>query len=349
MSYGLDLSDCRFITDHQGNRLRAEIPYTMFSMLVEFRNAALRAQTERTENRTRPGDYRASLVVGPSAQPDTASEPPRPDQPFTAQQHPPQVPKGKPHSVARQQAEAMFAPAAPVSAPINEPASDAAVEVTGEPSKSTGKHRVQVFFPRVFRVPIPDEVARLIDEGIYFLRAWRLYRQYSVSDAAELLKLSGSAIACHERGYNVPDERTLQKFADIYDCTLEQLTVKKKTNTRPPHEIKAEPVKSSAAPIDTQYPDAVMGYMLDGKAPLTAWRLYRRMSLHQVAESYGSTVSNIEQLEKRESLREKTREKLASVLGCKPVQLLRPDGFEPSNAGPLRNPAREVGAQAVAA
>lgn len=57
MSYGLDFSDYRFLTDHKGNKLRADIPYAMFSMLIECRQAALAAQTRQIEeavNRAAP-------------------------------------------------------------------------------------------------------------------------------------------------------------------------------------------------------------------------------------------------------------------------------------------------------
>lgn len=70
-----------------------------------------------------------------------------------------------------------------------------------------------------------------------------------------------------------------------------------------------------------------MGHVLEGKSPLTAWRLYKRMTIQQLARACGSGQDNIRQLEERTNMREGTRRKLADVLQCKPVQLLLPAGF----------------------
>jgi len=70
MSYGLDFTEVRYETDHAGNRLKATIPYTMFSALTEFWVAARRAQTAKVEATTRPGQFKGSLQAMQLPTPD---------------------------------------------------------------------------------------------------------------------------------------------------------------------------------------------------------------------------------------------------------------------------------------
>ncbi|KVH51149.1 hypothetical protein WJ39_08280 [Burkholderia diffusa] len=171
-------------------------------------------------------------------------------------------------------------------------------------------------------------MAALIRQGVYFLRAWRTYRQLTIADVAELMKVSPSNVGTHELGYSIPSKPTLARFADIYDCSLEQLTARADSDSEPSPTQSESRDRQSYAPAETDYPDVVMGHLLDGKSPLTAWRLYKRMTIQQLAKAYGSGQDNIRQLEERTNMREGTRRKLAEVLHCKPVQLLLPAGFE---------------------
>src|SRR5579864_802861 len=61
MYYGLDFSEVRYETDHTGNKLKATIPYPMFSALIEFWREARRAQTASLETKSRPGQFKGSL------------------------------------------------------------------------------------------------------------------------------------------------------------------------------------------------------------------------------------------------------------------------------------------------
>ncbi|QUO23811.1 helix-turn-helix domain-containing protein [Burkholderia cenocepacia] len=310
MSYGLDLSDCRFVTDHKGNRLRADVPYHVFSMLVEFRQAALRSQTERVENATRPGMYRAALgaAVTPEHQPAVAST------------------SNRFKSSKRSQLEALFEPAAPIApiAPIVEPAP------VPTPAPAPRKNaRTRVYFPREFREAIPEPVAHAIGNGTYFLRAWREYRQLSKYEAAELAGLSADTILWHEQGYSIPGNDTLKRFADIYDCAFEQLLPKEKSDVAPVKmAAPPEAPKMKFAPIDTDYPDAVLAHIVSGKSPITAWRLHRHMTLKDLADAYGTSKYNLQKMEDSLNLRGKTLEKFCGIFHCQMNQLYRPEGLQ---------------------
>ncbi|QUN44716.1 helix-turn-helix domain-containing protein [Burkholderia cenocepacia] len=315
MSYGLDLSDCRFVTDHKGNRLRADVPYHVFSMLVEFRQAALRSQTERVENATRPGMYRAALgaAVTTEQQPAVTSTPSR----FK--------------SSKRSQLEALFEPAVPIVPVV--PIVEAAPVPTPTPAPSPRKNaRTRVYFPREFRESIPEPVAHAIGNGTYFLRAWREYRQLSKYEAAELAGLSADTILWHEQGYSIPGNDTLKRFADIYDCALDQLLPKDKSDVAPTMKVtKAvtpEAPKMKFAPVDTDYPDAVLAHIVSGKSPITAWRLHRHMTLKDLAEAYGTSKYNLQKMEDSLNLRGKTLEKFCGIFHCQMNQLYRPEGLQ---------------------
>jgi transcriptional regulator with XRE-family HTH domain len=54
-----------------------------------------------------------------------------------------------------------------------------------------------------------------------------------------------------------------------------------------------------------------------------AWRIWRGLSQHDVAQQLGTTQSAISQLERIESKpQKKTRERLAKLYGCRPGQLI---------------------------
>jgi hypothetical protein len=78
MSDGLDFTEVRYETDHAGNRLKATIPYAMFSALTEFWIAARRAQTAKIEATAKPGQYKGALSSIASGDEPPAVEPPAP-------------------------------------------------------------------------------------------------------------------------------------------------------------------------------------------------------------------------------------------------------------------------------
>ncbi|MBB5406548.1 transcriptional regulator with XRE-family HTH domain [Paraburkholderia sp. HC6.4b] len=333
MNYGFDLSSCQFITDHEGKRLRVEMPIWLFDQFVELRNAALRAQATALEEKTPRGAYRSSLA-GLTGVPDVAVSV---DAPFR-----PTLPEPR---TKRERAERLFltpeerlmqeATRAVEFPTVSETSSGApAVSCQEEPASLTPRRpaKQQVFFPRVFVEPIPDEVARLIEQGNYNLRAWRLYRDLTPVEAAELAGLSRGTVLWHERGYNVPSVETLKRFADVYDCTTGQLTPQPDSCTKPYQSVPAPKGHvAQFAPDDTEYPDAVMAHLIDGRSPITAWRMYRRMTIDQCAKAFGCTSKTFKGMEALPVLRERTRKTLALVLSCKPVQLLRPRGLEIEN------------------
>jgi DNA-binding Xre family transcriptional regulator len=83
------------------------------------------------------------------------------------------------------------------------------------------------------------------------------------------------------------------------------------------------------APADTDYPDSVLHSLIEGKSPMLAWRLHRRMTLTQLAEKYGTKAANLKKMESGR-LRKQTIEKLARIFHCTPEQLLVPEGLEVS-------------------
>jgi len=288
-------------------------------MLIEFRQAAPRAQTQHTENSTRPGIYKGSLINVSEA----ATESPPP----TAVPAIPQHGRAGRQSESRQRLEALFDNAPLAKQTPDEPPGD--LPATGPASRRgrpTGQDR-HTFFPREFHAPIPDEVADAISRGTYFLRAWREYRQYKPRDAAELMGLKVVTITCHEQGYNTPTSETLKRFADIYDCTLEQLTAKPDSRAvnRTVRATQIMPIKS--APIDTDYPDSVIDHIRTGKSPVTAWRIYRRMTDKQLAEQFGTSETLLQKMIKAEHLSDKTLRKFGRIFHCTEDQLRRPDGL----------------------
>lgn len=333
MSYGLDFSECRFVTDHKGNRLRADIPYNMFSMLVEFRQAALRAQTEQIEKSVRPGTYKGSLgtLVDVSVTQQAAPQIARPTMQLQT----------APLKSSRDRLEALFS--VPVVS-VEEPASPSCPAQQAD-SQTTSARGRRVYFPREFRVPIPVEVADAITSGTYFLRAWREYRKYRAADSAELAGLSIATIGWHEQGYNIPSKDTLERFANIYDCTLEQLTgISSSTRNRVDNKVVTHRA-IKMAPTETDYPDTVLGHIVSGKSPVTAWRVFRGMTEKQLAERYGTSVSLLRQMTESQMLSDRTLDKLGVIFHCTRDQLRRPDGLvvEPHKVRPTA-PKRLVNA-----
>jgi hypothetical protein len=127
------------MTDFKGNRLRADIPYNLFSMLVEFRQAALRAQTQQIENSTRPGSYKGSLVtLGEPAPNNSQVDSPAPE---TARH-------GRTHrqSESRLQLEALFSQpransnqSSYVATPLESQCSDEGTHLSTEHSPKRGR------------------------------------------------------------------------------------------------------------------------------------------------------------------------------------------------------------------
>jgi hypothetical protein len=135
-------------------------------------------------------------------------------------------------------------------------------------------------------------------------------------------------------------KKTLQGYADVFDCSLDQLTIKPGSNTAPwLHVIESKKKKEECeprSPEETDYPDAVLAHLIAGKSPLTAWRLYRRLTLAKLGEQYGITAANIKTLEAKPYLKPRIIDKLVLILHCTRDQLLRPEGLE------YHKPVRDV-------
>ncbi|WP_233854139.1 helix-turn-helix domain-containing protein [Paraburkholderia sp. HD33-4] len=332
MYYGLDMSEVRYETDHAGNKLKATIPYPMFSALVEFWREARRAQTASLETQTRPGQFKTSLAAAAVEPTTSPAEPPprtRPSQWDKLCAALPPEPLAPP--------EVSPAPADPTPSPAASPT---------DPNRITGHKTKQVIFVREFAAPVPEEVAEQVRRGVYFLRAWRVYRKLTMHDVADLFSKSKATVNWHENGYSTPTPKTLARFAEILDCSVAQLTAKPGSNTQPwlrvieqsntPPADSAKPEVN--APEGTEYPKAVLAHIIGGKSPLTAWRIHRELTVAQLADAYGCSNDNIRKMEERDTtLRARTLEKLAAALHCKPAQLLRPAGMPEAN---VRVPVR---------
>lgn len=343
MSYGLDFTEVRYETDHQGNRLKATIPYVMFSALTEFWIAARRAQTAKLEAGTRPGQYKGSLH-GAQSPPD---DPPAQVSPPVSQNATSAFPNDRhwQNLVSRMPAEPPPAP------PAEAQPESALPEAQSKPAFSAEtKPKADRVFYREFMQHPPTGVASLVRKGTYFLRAWREHRGLTLKDAAELVGLNSTTILWHEAGRSVPTIRTLEKFAQAYDVPILQLTPKPGTDDSPfipKQRAKAEPKAVTAratkpkangakraspveplSPAGTAYPDGVLNSLLEGKSPTLAWRLYRGMTLAQLAEQYGGRAGNVKTMESQSSLRPATIDKLCKVFRCRPEQMLRPADLE---------------------
>ncbi|MDG6362517.1 helix-turn-helix domain-containing protein, partial [Glaesserella parasuis] len=73
-------------------------------------------------------------------------------------------------------------------------------------------------------VLIPHEVVTaMIKHNLNHLGAWRIYRNLSQQEVAELTGLSQSAISQMERSDSRPQKKTLERFSKIYDCDVKQM------------------------------------------------------------------------------------------------------------------------------
>ncbi|MFC4705868.1 MULTISPECIES: helix-turn-helix domain-containing protein [Paraburkholderia] len=178
-----------------------------------------------------------------------------------------------------------------------------------------------------FSRPSPTMVAAAITSGKYFLRAWREYREYKTQDAAELTGLSVKTILWHEQGYNVPGKKTLKRFADFYDCSLEQLMPASKQTGNKSGKVDRKARVTRMAPIDTDYPDTVLDHIRSGKAPVTAWRIHRCMTEGQLAERFGTSASLLQQMIERDRMSDRTLKKFVPIFHCTLDQLRRPEGL----------------------
>lgn len=71
---------------------------------------------------------------------------------------------------------------------------------------------------------IPHEVVMaMIDNNVNLLGAWRIYRNLSQQEVAERTGITQSAISQMERAESKPRKATLTKFAEVYNCEIEQM------------------------------------------------------------------------------------------------------------------------------
>jgi hypothetical protein len=342
MPYGLDLEAVQYLTDDQGKQHAMQIPVPMFTTLTEFWIAARRARTARTEAQARPGQYKGSLQAHvPSGEgesiptiPEQTAAPPAPfssdgrwqqllhhmpnllDQRLCRYKPPRSrgslnlggVVQPRPNSLetARRSGE--------LSRTLLHPVETSAVE-SASPEPKPKPAAVRFFF-REFIAPIPDEVSALIRDGVYFLRPWRMYRELSTREAAELTGKTQQTSVWHERGCNRPSLPILQVFADAYDCTIEQLTVKPGSDRGPFSRIESthekSPPAAGRAPANTDYPDAVPHSLIEGKSPMLAWRLYHRLTLTQLSEQYGTKAANLKKWSRARCARKRSQNSRAS-------------------------------------
>ncbi|WP_322092848.1 helix-turn-helix transcriptional regulator [Paraburkholderia bannensis] len=361
MPYGLEFEEVRFETDHDGKRLKATIPYPMYSALVEFWISVRRAHAAKLEAQVRPGQIKGSMQsafisseeshsIGETVEKSSVSSPHFPNDP---------------------QWQSLLA-RMPVTEARDESISDNSI-ADEKPQSSDRKQNSEVedrpvsaahgskgaFFYRDFMAKPPTEVMKLIKEGVYFLRAWREYRQLTLEDASELFGRTAATIYTHESGRWPPSQATLEKFAQAYDVPILQLVplpgsdsspfaTKGKRPAKSNSKLDAQPQASTpspsvegkreaksgtaapskfwkepVSPADTEYPDAVLAHLKAGKSPVLAWRLYRGLSLSALAEQYGGQVSNMKAMETAIYLRPSTIAKLCPIFHCKPAQLLR--------------------------
>ena len=71
---------------------------------------------------------------------------------------------------------------------------------------------------------IPHEVVvAMLKNNVNHLGAWRIYRNLSQKEVAELTGLSQPAISQMERAENKPRKATLERFAEIYNYEVNQM------------------------------------------------------------------------------------------------------------------------------
>lgn len=342
--YGFDQSDWFYRTDHQGNRLRADIPYKDLAAMLEIVTAARRANTAALEARTPKGaNLKSSLgqVAISSSEQSSGASPPDLRQTILRADTTPSARNG------RDALEAIFSgvpipnellqaiPRAEAPAPAPKAKSVARI------GKATTGHGKPLHpQPTRFLEAPPSEVQVAIDSGVHYLRAWREYRGYTRQEAAELYGCSADNIS----KYELPTRASMRKepmrrFSQAYDCTVDQLTPHPKqprcklvivpeTGRDSAEQAAAKAAGPRFAPDGTQWPDGVLKHARRGLGMVAAWREYRDMTLKGAAEQYGCTAQAFKVIEGNASMRDKTREKLARVFHCKPEQLLLPIEFE---------------------
>lgn len=71
---------------------------------------------------------------------------------------------------------------------------------------------------------IPHEVVMaMVNNDINLLGAWRIYRGLSQQEVANKLGISQAAVSQMEHKDNKPQKKTLERFAKIYECDVEQM------------------------------------------------------------------------------------------------------------------------------
>jgi len=340
--YGFDQSDWFYRTDHQGNRLRADIPYKDLAAMLEIVGAARRANTAALEARTpKRASLKSSLgqVASGTYQEGSSAPPPDLRAAIIRADSAPTAKNG------RDALEAIFSgtpipdellPAVP-QAPA--PAAASVTRISKERS-ATGHTKPRHPQPTRFLEAPPNPVQVAIDAGIHYLRAWREYRGYTRQEAGELYGCTADNIAQYELPIRAfMRSEPMRRFAQAYDCTVDQLTPHPKqprcklvivheTGRQPGEPAPAKATGPRLPPDGTQWPDGVLKHVHRGLGIVAAWREYRDLSLKDAAEQYGCTAQAFKVIEGNATMRDKTREKLARVFHCKPEQLLLPIEFE---------------------
>ncbi len=326
---------CRFVHDQHGTLQSVELTAAVYGTLTTVYLAARDAQTRALE--ARGGRIPSSLgnLGGPAPRNPTSLNGTTPAKPATTA-------RARLAGLFMTHQEAAAIDANEHAAVVETETEATAGGVPGPAETSPHSATRPRFLPQTFLAPIPEEVSRLITDGIHFLAAWRQYRELTVEDAAELNGVSVGAIEYHERGSNVPRRATLARFAEVYDCQLEQLIAV--ASIAAASETHASMLSQSGhgvtqlfAPHGTSYPTGVLNHIRAGKSALTAWRLHRGLSVGQCADRYGIPESSFKSLDAHSA---RTREKLAAVFGCKPAQLLPPADMRVASANDAAHCAR---------
>ncbi|CAB3810099.1 hypothetical protein LMG28688_07153 [Paraburkholderia caffeinitolerans] len=167
MYYGLDLSDCRIVTDFDGNKQRVDAPYHVFAALLEFRVAALSAQTRQLEQTVKPGMFKTALArflePSPGGSPgETAVQSTAPQTRTTG--------RSSRSSASRERLEALFSEPPPSVALVEPDATSAPASVAekriasatqrSQPARSARRQVQHVHRPQQFQSPIPDDGCR---------------------------------------------------------------------------------------------------------------------------------------------------------------------------------------------
>ncbi|MGF6839915.1 transcriptional regulator with XRE-family HTH domain [Paraburkholderia youngii] len=346
--YGLDLSDVCVETDYAGNRISVRAPAKIFDTLVEFWIAARRAQTAQIEASVKPGRFKVSTGNLPSG-----NETPAPDP----------TPKQAPHEKKWSEliAHMPVEPVAPQTAEPEPPVKP--VEPIETKPKQKHNPSGHCFFREFVEEP-PAAIREAINNGVYFMRAWREYRNLSLNDAAELMSVSPCTVSWFEGGRNPPNDRSLKRMADAYDVPIAQLTptdIPQRHKPGPTPHIppkRRDPAGQNLVDVDgVRYPREVLENMRRGWSPFAAWIAYLDTTVEDVAERYGSTARNLRWFLNGSRIpKPATLARLAAAIGCEPAQLHVPGSFEaldrppekPANGSPADGQGEQTGADANA-